>query len=335
MKAYELHPAEGFAALKLVDRPSPPLGPRDVRVRVRAVSLNFRDLVGVKNAGRLAAPIVPCSDGAGEVMEIGAHVKRVAVGARVAATFFPNWMDGESTAETFAGALGGDVDGMLAEEVVLDERAWVAIPEHLSYEEAATLPCAGVTAYAALFVAAQLRPGDTVLVQGSGGVSTFALQLARAAGARVVATSSSPEKRARLEQLGAFVTLDYRATPKWGDAARTATGGRGVDIVVEVGGAGTFDQSLAALRYGGTISLLGVLTGTAGTINTYLIFRKSAKVHGVYVGSRRTFEDLNRALAAATIVPIIDRTFAFADARDAFEHLASGKHFGKVVVKVA
>src|SRR5262249_19655840 len=291
MKAYEFHPAEGFDALKLVDRPSPPLGPRDVRVRVRAVSLNYRDLVTVKNAGRRGPPIVPCSDGAGEVVEVGKDVKRVAVGARVAATFFPNWIDGEPTAETFAGALGGGADGMLAAEVVLRERAWVPIPEHLSYEEGATLPCAGVTAYAALFVVAQLRPGDTILVQGSGGVSIFALQLARAAGARVVATSSSADKRARLEKLGAYLTLDYVAPARWGDAVRAATGGRGVDIVVEVGGAGTVDQSVAAIRYGGTISLMGNLTGSGGPVNLYLLFRKSAKVHGVYVGSRRTFED--------------------------------------------
>jgi NADPH:quinone reductase-like Zn-dependent oxidoreductase len=335
MKAYEIHPGEGFAGLTIVDRAAPALGAHDVRVRVHAVSLNYRDLVGVKNAGRLPRPIIPASDGAGEVVAIGADVRRVAVGQRVAATFFPNWIEGEPTADTFAGALGGDVDGMLAEEVVLPERAWVPIPSHLSYEEAATLPCAGVTAYAALFVAASLRPGDSVLVQGSGGVSVFSLQLARAAGARVIATSSSADKRARLDKMGAEATIDYKATPKWGDAARAATGGRGVDVVVEVGGAGTLDQSIAAVRYAGTISLLGVLAGTSGQVNTYGIFRKSIKVHGVYVGSRKTFEDLLRALTVSGIRPVIDATFPFVDARAAFEHLASGKHFGKVVVKVA
>jgi NADPH:quinone reductase-like Zn-dependent oxidoreductase len=335
MKAYELQPKEGFDALTLVERPAPELGPTDVRVRVRAVSLNYRDLGMAKLAKKRARPLVPVSDGAGEVVEVGAHVTRRKVGDRVAANFFPSWIVGDLEEGYHAGALGGTLDGMLREEVVLDETAWVACPEHLSFEEAATLPCAAVTAWHALFEAAQLRAGDTVLVQGTGGVSIFALQLARAAGARVVLTSSSDAKRERARELGAEHTIDYKKTPAWGEAARAWTGGRGVDVGIEVGGPGTFDQTVAALRWGGTMSILGVLTGTRGEINTYALFYKGLHVHGIYVGSVRMFEALNRALAAAHLHPIIDKVFGFDEVRAAYEHLASGEHFGKVVVRVA
>jgi NADPH:quinone reductase-like Zn-dependent oxidoreductase len=336
MKAYELHPKDNFDALTMVDRETPPLGPHDVRVRVRAVSLNYRDLTiarGTKARPR-PKPIVAASDGAGEVVAVGEAVTRFRGGERVAGLFFPGWLDGELSAAHHAVALGGSVDGMLAEEVVLDERAWVAVPPHLSFEEAATLPCAGVTAYHALFEAASLRPGDTLLVQGTGGVSIFGLQLAKAAGARVVVTSKSEEKRERARKMGADHVIDYQATPKWGEAAFAWTGGRGVDVVIEVGGPGTFDQSVAALRYGGTMSLLGVLTGLRGEVNTYGIFHKGLRVHGVYVGSGRMFEALNRALSATNIHPIVDRVFAFDEVRAAYEHLASGAHFGKVVIRV-
>ena len=334
MKAYELHPDEGLAALRMVERSAGPLGPHDVRVRVRAVSLNYRDLRVLAGAGKRKAPVVPASDGAGEVAEIGPGVTRLAVGDRVAAAFFPTWLRGGLAEEHHRSALGGSVDGMLAEEVVLPETAWVKVPAYLSFEQAATLPCAGVTAWHALFEAAALRPGDTVLVQGSGGVSIFALQLARAAGAHVVATSSSAEKRARLERMGASATVDYRENPKWGDAVREATGGRGVDVAVEVGGAGTFDQSVRALRYGGTMSLLGILAGTQGPIDTYAVFHRNLRVHGVYVGSVAMFEDLLRALDGSKLEPVIDRVFGFAEARAAYERLQSGAHFGKVVIRV-
>ncbi|MBL9027707.1 MAG: NAD(P)-dependent alcohol dehydrogenase [Myxococcales bacterium] len=334
MKAYELHREEGLAALKLVDRPSPPLGPTDVRVRVRAVSLNYRDLSVLRGAQRRERPVVPTSDGAGEVIEVGSAVRRHVVGDRVAAAFFPGWQQGGLTEEHHKNALGGSADGMLAEEVVLPESAWVRAPSKWSFEQASTLPCAGVTAWHALFEAASLRPGDSLLVQGTGGVSIFALQLARAAGANVIATSSSAEKRARLEQMGAVATLDYKATPQWGDAVRAASGGRGVDVAVEVGGAGTFDQTVKALRYGGTMSLLGILAGTQGPIDTYAVFHKALRVHGVYVGSVAMFESLVRALEASGIEPVVDRAFAFGDAARAYEHLASGAHFGKVVIRV-
>jgi NADPH:quinone reductase-like Zn-dependent oxidoreductase len=334
MKAYELHREEGIAALKLVDRPSPPLGPTDVRVRVRAVSLNYRDLSVLRGARHRERPVVPTSDGAGEVIEVGSAVRRHVVGDRVAAAFFPGWLQGGLSEEHHKKALGGSADGMLAEEVVLPDSAWVRIPSKWSFEQASTLPCAGVTAWHALFEAASLRPGDSLLVQGTGGVSIFALQLARATGADVIATSSSAEKRARLEQMGAVATLDYKATPQWGDAVRDATGGRGVDVAVEVGGAGTFDQTVKALRYGGTMSLLGILAGTQGPIDTYAVFHKALRVHGVYVGSVAMFESLVRGLEASGIEPVVDRAFAFEDAARAYEHLGSGAHFGKVVIRV-
>jgi NADPH:quinone reductase-like Zn-dependent oxidoreductase len=336
MKAYEIHPKPDFDALTLVDRPVPAAGSHDIRVRIRAVSLNYRDLTTARGAAARPRPkpLVAASDGAGEVVAVGEAVTRFRVGDRVAGLFFPTWLDGELTAAHHKAALGGSIDGMLAEEVVLDEHAWVSIPSHLSFEEAATLPCAGVTAYNALFEAANLRPGDTLLVQGTGGVSIFGLQLAKAAGARVVVTSKSEAKRARAVAMGADHAIDYVATPKWGDAAFQWTGGRGVDVVIEVGGPGTFDQSAAALRYGGTMSLLGVLTGLKGEVNTYGLFHKGLRVHGVYVGSGRMFEALNRALATTGIHPVIDRVFDFADARAAYEHLASGTHFGKVVIRL-
>ena len=334
MKAFELHPEEGFDALRLVERPRPVVNAGDVRVRVRAVSLNYRDLMVARGSKKRTKRIVPVSDGAGEVIEIGAGVRRLAAGDRVAAAFFPTWLDGPFAEEHHANALGGSLDGMLAEEVVLPERAWVKIPTRYSFEEAATLPCAGVTAWHALFEATTVEPGDTVLVQGGGGVSTVALQLARVAGAGVIATSSSAAKRARLEQMGAFTTIDYTADTKWGDAVRAAAGNRGVDLAVEVGGAGTFDQSVAALRYGGHMSLLGILAGTQGPINTYAIFHKSIRISGVYVGSIAMFERLVRALEQSTISPVIDRVFAFDETRAAYDYLASGAHFGKVVIRI-
>jgi NADPH:quinone reductase-like Zn-dependent oxidoreductase len=333
VKAYELQPREGFDSLTLVDRAAGgALGPDDVRVRVRAVSLNFRDLVVARGARSRKAPIVPASDGAGEVLAVGSAVARLRPGDRVAASFFPTWRDGALSDEHHARALGGGQDGMLAEEVVLPQGAWLPLPAALSFEAAATLPCAGVTAYHALFEAAALGPGQTVLVQGTGGVSIFALQLARAAGANVILTSSSAPKRERALALGAAHVIDYKADPKWGETARGLTGGRGVDLVVEVGGPGTFDQSVAALRYGGTMSLLGVLTGTRGDVNTYGIFHKALRVAGVYVGSVAMFQSLLRAVEVNGLEPVIDRTFAFGEARAAYEHLASGKHFGKVVI---
>lgn len=329
MKAFEL----SSQGLVLVDRPAPTVGPRDVKVRVGAVSLNYRDLAIARNAGKRTAPVVPTSDGAGEVIAIGDAVSRWKVGDRVAANFFPTWQAGGFAEHHHANALGGSIDGMLAEEVVLPETAWVALPAGYSFEQGATLPCAAVTAWHALHEAARVKAGDVVVVQGTGGVSMFALQLARAAGATVIATSRSADKRARLTALGAAHTIDYVADPAWGDTVRTLTGGRGADIVVEVGGAGTFDQSARALAFAGTMSLVGVLAGTQAPISTYPLIHKRLQVHGVYVGSVAMFEDLVRALTAGNIEPIIDRTFDFADTAAAYDHLGSGAHFGKVVIR--
>jgi NADPH:quinone reductase-like Zn-dependent oxidoreductase len=336
MRTYLLDRRPGLGALALTERPSHALEPHEVRIRVRAVSLNYRDLLVLKRAasGELARPTVPCSDGAGDVVEIGTAVTRLPAGARVAANFFPTWLDGPLSDAVHAAALGGTVDGMLATEVVLHENALVALPPHLTYEEGATLPCAAVTAWHALFEATSVRPGDTVLVQGTGGVSLFALQLANAAGANVIVTSSSAAKRERALSLGAVATIDYAATPHWGAEVMKLTGGRGADVVVEVGGPGTFDQSVAALRYGGTMSLVGLLTGRTGPVNTSAVFNRAIRIAGIYVGTRRMFESLNRALEARTIRPVIDATFAFEDAHRAYEHLESGRHFGKVVIRV-
>jgi NADPH:quinone reductase-like Zn-dependent oxidoreductase len=332
MKAYELQPRDGFDSLALVEREPAPLRPGDVRVRVRAVSLNYRDLVTARGAKKRKAPIVPASDGAGEVIAVGQGVTRFRRGDRVVAAFFPTWVDGPLSDAHHAAALGGGQDGMLAEEVTLPEQAWLPLPDRLSFEAAATLPCAGVTAYHALFEAAALRAGDTLLVQGTGGVSVFALQLGRAAGAQVIVTSSSAGKRERALAMGAAHVIDYTADARWGETARKLTGGRGVDVVVDVGGPGTFDQSTAALRYGGTMSILGVLTGTRGEVNTYAIFHRTLRVAGVYVGSIAMFESLLRAVDATGIEPVIDRTFPFDEARAAYDHMAAAKHFGKVVI---
>lgn len=336
MKTWELHKKPGFESLSLVERPSQSVGPHDVRVRVRAVSLNYRDVLIARGAQTSASPPrVPASDGAGEIVEVGAAVTRWRVGDRVMASFFPHWIDGELSDAHHASALGGGTDGMLREEVVLPEHSWVRIPAEYSFAEAATLPCAGLTAWQALFEVTSLRPGETVLLQGSGGVSVFALQLAKAAGARVLMTSSSADKAARLRELGADAVIDYRAEAKWGERAKALTGGRGVDLVVDVGGQATFDQSSSALRYGGSISMLGVLTGGRGEVNLHAVFHRRQIVRGVYVGSVAMFERFVAALERTGIKPIVHRVFAFEDARAAWEHLASAQHLGKVVVALS
>jgi NADPH:quinone reductase-like Zn-dependent oxidoreductase len=333
MKAYELQAKEGPGALVLVERKEEALGPADVRVRVRATSINYRDLNIFRGAKNRSAPVVPLSDGAGEVVAVGKEVTRLKLGDKVAANFFPTWREGLLSDAHHAQALGGGHDGMLREEVVLDEAAWVKFPAHLSFEQAATLPCAGLTAYHALFDAAHVGPGDTVLVEGTGGVSLFALQLAKAAGARVVLTSKSADKRERATRLGADHVIDYTADPKWGESARAWTGGRGVDLAVEVGGQGTFDQATASLRYGGTLAVVGGLTGVQGGVNLYPLLQKTLRVRGIYVGSVDLFERFARALDTAKIVPVIDETYSFADAGKAYTRIASGEHFGKIVIR--
>jgi NADPH:quinone reductase-like Zn-dependent oxidoreductase len=337
MRCYRLSGPGKPQDLRPTDAPTLEPGPGEVRVRVRAVSLNFRDLMilgGKYSRGGVRPGMVPVSDGAGEVDAVGPGVADACVGDRVAGIFHQGWLAGETSDAAVGRALGGDVDGMLAEQVILPAAGIVGIPEHLSFEEAATLPCAAVTAWDALFNGPRpVGPGDTVLTQGTGGVSTFAIQFAAAAGARVIATSSSDDKLARAKELGATSTINYKATPDWEQAALKLTGGRGVDHVVEVGGAGTLGKSLQAVRRGGTVSVIGVLSG-GGQIDPMVVLVRGVVMRGIYVGSRATFEAMNRAIAAHQLRPVIDRVFPFEQAGAAYAYLASGAHFGKVVVKV-
>lgn len=335
MRAYRLTQPAGIEALTKVDLPPPNPGRRQVLVRVAACSLNFRDLAICLGRYRMPTKpnLIPLSDGAGEVVEIGPGATRVKVGDRVAGCFFQRWPGGQAAPDTQASALGGSLDGMLAEYVVLEEDGVVQVPGHLSLEEAATLPCAALTAWHALVEHGRLIAGQTVLVQGTGGVSIFALQLARVMGAAVIATSSSDDKLERAKRLGALHGINYKRTPDWDKAALELTGGRGVDQVVEVGGAGTFVRSLGAIRVGGRISLIGVLSGAAD-INPLLILSKRANVQGISVGSTQMFEDMNRAIAAAGLRPVVDKIFGFDDAPAAYRHLQSAAHFGKVVISL-
>jgi NADPH:quinone reductase-like Zn-dependent oxidoreductase len=335
MKVYEIRDHFGLDALTLTERPQPQPGPHDVLVRIKAVSLNYRDLMVVKGQynPKMPLPRIPCSDGAGEVAAVGPGVTRVKLGQRVAAIFMQKWISGDVDEGKAKTALGGAIDGLLAEYAVLDEDGLVPVPEHLSFEEAATLPCAAVTAWHGLVTEGRVKPGDTVLVQGTGGVSLFALQFARLAGARVLVTSSSNDKLKRAREMGAAEGINYKETPEWGDKVRELTGGRGVDHVVEVGGAGTLGQSLRAVRMGGQISLIGVLSG-AGQANPMPILMKNVRVQGIFVGSREMFEAMNRAITASQLRPVVDRVFPFAETVQAFRHMESAAHFGKICIRM-
>ena len=307
-------------------------------VKVAACSLNFRDLGIVRGTYRMPVPdnIIPLSDGAGEVIEVGGGVKRVKVGDKVAGCFFQRWPAGEASSDVHASALGGGIDGMLAEYAVLEEEGVVKIPAHLTVEEgAATLPCAGVTAWHALVEHGNVIAGQTVLLQGTGGVSIFGLQLAHAMGVQVIITSSSNDKLARAKKLGAIHGVNYKSTPDWEKAAKDFTGGRGVDQVVEVGGAGTLTRSFGAIRVGGKISLIGGLSGPATELNPGLILARRANVQGISVGSTQMFEAMNLAIAANGIKPVIDKVFGFDEVQAAYKHMASGAHLGKIVIRVA
>jgi NADPH:quinone reductase-like Zn-dependent oxidoreductase len=314
--------------LQPVERPDPVAGPHDVIVRVHATSLNYRDhavVVGQYFGGSASRDTIPLSDGAGEVTAIGSAVSRFKPGDRVAATFF---QPGPQTA-----ALGSPLDGTLAEEVVLHEDGLVAIPDQLSYEEAACLPCAGVTAWHALFRAGRpLKAGDTALVLGTGGVSIAALQFALAAGARVIATSSSDDKASRATALGASDVVNYQRTPEWDQEVRRLTSGRGVDCVVEIGGAGTLARSMRSLARGGKISLIGFLAGRDGDTNPTPLMMVGGSLHGIFVGDREMFEEMNRAIGVNRIRPVIDRVFPFEDAPAAYRYQASRAFIGKIVI---
>jgi NADPH:quinone reductase-like Zn-dependent oxidoreductase len=314
---------------KSLERPHP----HQVVIKMKACSLNFRDLMVAKGVyGKIPVPVVPLSDGAGEVVEVGERVKRFKVGDRVSPAFMPDWLNGEPTPEVGKTSLGAFADGVLQEYATFAESALVHIPDYLSYEEAATLPCAAVTAWNALFVGYDLKPGQTVLTLGTGGVSIFALQFARMAGAKVICTSSSDQKIATLTELGATHCINYKTTPKWDEAVLAVTDGKGVDHVVEVGGAGTLERSIKAAKVGGHIALIGVLSQGEGNLNPVGILMKSLTVQGVFVGSRKMFEDLNQAMTLHRIKPVIDKVFPADKIVEALEHLESGKHFGKIVV---
>jgi len=334
MRAYRIHEASGPDALRREDLPEPEAGSGQVVVRVRAASLNYRDLLVIKGAysRNLPLPLVPLSDGAGEVVAVGPGVTRFRAGDRVAGCFFSAWDAGPITEAAPKSALGGAVDGILAELVALPEGGLVRVPDHLTDEEAATLPCAALTAWHALMEGGGLVAGQTVLVQGTGGVSLFALQFARMAGARVIATSSSDAKLARVRELGASDGINYQTTPDWDVAARNLTEGLGVDRVVEVGGAGTLPRSIKATKIGGQIALIGVLTG--GEIDPRPLLMRNIRLQGIYVGSRVMFESMNRAIALHKLRPVVDRGFPFDQAAEAYKHLESGSHFGKVVIKI-
>ena len=334
MRAWQIS-AFGLDSLELVERPTPTPGRGEVLVRVRAVSLNYRDLLVVKGLynPRMKLPRIPCSDCAGEVLAVGQDVAAWKHGDRVMGIFMQNWQEGSLTPAKACGALGGDIDGVLADTVVLKEQGLVAIPDHLSFQEAATLPCAAVTAWNALSTC-EIKPGSTVLIQGTGGVSIFALQFARLRGARVLGISSSYEKLDRATSMGLDAGLNYKDHPDWDRWARDQAGGEGVDLVVEVGGMGTLTRSLRALRMGGNIALIGVLAqADAEAFPLPLIFHKWSHIHGIYVGSRKDFWEMNRAIALAELRPVGEE-FNWNQTREVLQRMEEGSHFGKLVLTI-
>jgi NADPH:quinone reductase-like Zn-dependent oxidoreductase len=323
--------------IREVARPVP--GAKQVLVQVRAASLNHRDLAILRSQPRPGGGggdrgLVPLSDGAGEVIALGPGVTRFRVGDRVAGTFFANWVEGKRNPRTNASARGGAIDGMLSEMVVSHEDGLVEIPSHLSFEEAATLPCAAVTAWTALFTHGRLQPGDFVLLEGTGGVSIFGLQFAAAAGARPIITSSSDAKLERAHALGAFGTVNYRTNPEWQDRVRELTGGAGVAHVLEVGGQETLPRALRALAPGGHIALIGGLTGFVQTMPVGGLMGLGASVTGIYVGSRADFEAMNAFISRHRLRPVIDKAFPFEEAQAAYDLMASAAHLGKIVIRL-
>ena len=336
MKCYELQGPQGIDGLSLVERDVPKPGAGEVLVRLKAATLNYRDLITVRGGygSRQKFPLIPVSDGAGVVVSIGSNVRGFASGDRVIGSFFEGWIGGEPSEAKMRSALGGAVDGVLTEYRVFPASALVKTPDHLSDIEAAALPCAGLTAWGAVVKLGGVKPGQTVLTQGTGGVSIFALQFAKMCGARVIATSSSEAKIERLGKLGADVTINYKSTPDWGKKAREITG-RGVDLVVEVGGVGTLNESIRATRIGGTIAFIGVLAGPPPPeLRISLMVMQQQRLQGVTVGSVEDLQALIDAITVNRMKPVIDRSFPFEQAKQAFSYMASGAHFGKVAIAI-
>ncbi len=335
MKAYEIEEF-GIDKLRIVERPNPKPADKEVLVSLRATSLNYRDFMVVSGSynPRMKVPAIPFSDAAGEIAAVGEGVTKWKAGDRVMPIFAQRWYEGDSSEEKRRTSLGAGAqwDGVLCEFAVFDQESVVRIPDHLSFEEAATLPCAALTAWNALFVSGKLKPGDAVLTLGTGGVSIFALQFAKMAGATVFSTSGSEEKIGRLKDLGSDGTANYREREDW-DRAAIEFCGEGVDHVVEVGGAGTLPKSINATRIAGHVAMIGALTGAAG-FNPVTAFMKAIRLQGIFVGSKRMFEEMNKAITANTLRPVIDSVFEFDQARDALKHMESGSHFGKIVVKI-
>jgi len=336
MKCIELQNGSGFEALKPTERATPKPGPGQVLVRVRAASFNYRDVMiaGGGYAGRAKYPLIPLSDGAGEVIEAGSGVARVKPGDRVCGTFFQRWIAGPVRPDIQDAALGGTADGMLTDHALLEGEGVVSIPDGYSYEEAATLPCAALTAWHGLVEAGGVKPGDAVLLLGTGGVSIFGLQFAKAAGARAIVVSTNEQKLGRARELGASEALNSTTVPEWQDRVRAATGGRGVDHVLDVTGGETTAKSLASMRPGGHIAIIGARSGPGGELDRRQVLQRGLKVSGINVGSRAMFEAMNRAIAANRLKPVIDRVFPFRDAIAAYREFATGRHFGKVVIAI-
>ena len=335
MKQYQLARPGSIDGLEVVDVPKPMAGPGQALIRIRAASLNYRDLLTVCGAygGATRARLVPLSDGAGEIETVGPGTSLVGAGDRVCPIFSPSWIGGALREHLVTKALGGSLDGVLSEYVVVPESALVRIPDHLSFEEAATLPCAGLTAWHSLVACGRVTAGDVVLIQGTGGVSIFALQFAKLLGARVIGTSSSDDKLRRARDLGLDEAINYRTRLEWQEDVLSLTERRGVDHVVEVGGAGTLGRSLQAVRMGGTIGLIGVLTGRA-EIDPTAILRRRVGLKGISVGSREMFEDMNRAIEQHAMRPVIDEVFRFDQTKEALHHLQGASHFGKIVIRL-
>ncbi|HTU50666.1 MAG TPA: NAD(P)-dependent alcohol dehydrogenase [Acidobacteriaceae bacterium] len=326
----------GLENLRLVDLPTPACGDGMVLIRVHATSLNYRDLLMVRGHydPKLRTPLIPLSDGAGEVVAVGAGVMRFKPGDRVVGLFLQNWQDGGPSQAKSRGGLGGDIDGMLADYVALPERGVSHFPAHLSYEEAATLPCAALTAWNALFHVAATRPGDTVVIQGTGGVSIFALQFAKLVGARVLGTSSSDEKLARAKTLGLDEGINYKSNPDWSSWVKKQTSGEGADAIVEVGGPGTLNQSMKAVRVGGTIAQIGVLSSSEERLAVTSVLMRQIRLIGVYVGSHTMMQAMNRAVELSQMRPVVGKVFPMLETIEAYRYLEQARHFGKVIISL-